>query len=467
MAAENLLSDARVRTATLAADGPYLPDGGGLRVRLKPPSREHPDGARLFEYHFKTKNESGAWKHAAMHLGTYGDLYVDANGRRRRYSIARARVDRDAARDLVAKGIDPREARRLRELEEKAEQQRKLAEHETQANRKTVQDAFDAWRSLYLKREHKDGGALVEGHFQRNILPAIGDKALQDIGKADLLPILDGLVENGRNRTANVILATARQFFRWCMARDWIAHDPTFGLTKKAVGGKDAIGKRTLSFDEIALLPERLLESNLPERMRCAVWLLLATGARVGELSGARVSDFDFALAYWRIPAERSKNGVEHLIHLSDFALEHAHALVKDGKKSEWILPGRDPKRHVDEKTLTKLIRDRQRKARVKGRSKQTDTLLLPGGAWTAHDLRRTMASRMQDIGVAPHVIEKCLNHTLDGIAAVYQHAELLPERKQAFERWGAKVAATLRGEGPVVLDMATAKKRRARKGAP
>jgi len=465
-----LLTDASLRGATLEKDGRYLRDGGGLRVRLLPPSAQHPKGARLFEYHFKVK-AGDEWKHGQLHLGTYGDTVTDASGLRHVYGLERARADCAAARALVAQGIDPREARRLRELEEQAEQRRKLAEHHAQANRRSVKAAFESWRALYLVREHKDGGALVESHFGRHILPMLGEKALQDVGKADIVPILDGLVGAGRLRTANALLALLRQFFRWCMARDWIDREPTFGLSKAAVGGAEAPCTRNLSFDELAALPDRMVAAKLPERMRHAVWLLAATGARVGELSAARVADFDLEACEWRIPAEATKNGLAHLVHLSDFAAEHVRALVTagtlDGKRAEWILPGRNRLEPIDGKTLAKLIRDRQRARRIKGRSKKAGELVLPGGEWTPHDLRRTMASRMGDLGIRPDVIERCLNHKPEGLVAVYQRAELLPERKDAFERWGTKLAATLRGEQPApVVDMAAAKTRRARKAA-
>lgn len=151
------------------------------------------------------------------------------------------------------------------------------------------------------------------------------------------------------------------------------------------------------------------------------------------------------------------------LIHLSPFAAGHVKALVATGAGAPWLLAGRDPAKPIDAKTLTKQIRDRQRPKKIKGRSKQAGALLLPGGEWTPHDLRRTMASRMQDIGIAPQVIEKCLNHTLEGVLAVYQLSDLLPERKAAYEAWGAKIEATLRGEGPIVVDMAAAKVKSAR----
>jgi integrase len=66
-------------------------------------------------------------------------------------------------------------------------------------------------------------------------------------------------------------------------------------------------------------------------------------------------------------------------------------------------------------------------------------------GAWTPHDLRRTFSTRLGDLGVAPHVIERMLNHTAEGVAAIYNRAELLEERIAATRLWAAKLAEIVR----------------------
>ena len=72
MAAENLLSDVKLRSATRERDGLYIGDGGGLRFRLLAPSRNHPRGAKLAEFHFKLKAPGGSYRNGALHLGTLG-----------------------------------------------------------------------------------------------------------------------------------------------------------------------------------------------------------------------------------------------------------------------------------------------------------------------------------------------------------------------------------------------------------
>jgi integrase len=207
---------------------------------------------------------------------------------------------------------------------------------------------------------------------------------------------------------------------------------------------------------EIELLRTKIASSELPERHQAAVWLLLATGARVGELAKARWGDINITDKTWKIPAENSKNGREHLIHLSAFSISQLSALeqYRDGS---YLLPGQIRKKRIEaagsterielpisEKTISKAIRDRIRSEPLKRRTRRTQTLLLPGGEWSPHDLRRTMASRMGDLGIAPHIIERCLNHVQQGIVGVYQRQEYLPERKAAFEKWGRRLARIL-----------------------
>ncbi len=437
--AENLLSDARVRSASVERDGHYLPDGGGLRIRLLPASKTHPKGARLAEFHFKVKT-AGEFKHGALHLGTLGDPFTDAAGKTRPFTLADARGKRDAARELVSKGIDPREAQRLAEAEAVEAQRLRLAALD---GRRTVKEAFGRWHELYLTAHRKDGGEFVKAMFERHILPAIGDKPLESLQRRDVADLLDTITAQGIRRSANMVLSLLRQFVRWCLVRDWIERDPTLNLSKAAVGGKDKPRERTLSALEIAELRDALPVSRLPARVQHALWVILATGCRVGELSGARLADFDLKGQTWLIP--ETKNGTEHLVHLSEFAAGHLKPMFELAAGSAYLLPGRtgedEEDRPISDKVLTKLVGDRQRDKPLKGRTKASGALLLARGKWTPHDLRRTMATQMRaELRVSADVVERTLNHKPQGIIGTYQTGELMAERKEAFEAWGAEL---------------------------
>lgn len=439
--AENLLSDARVRSASHQRDGHYLPDGGGLRIRLLPASKNHPKGARLAEFHFKLKDAAGDYKNGALHLGTIGEPFTDDTGKTRPFTLADARGKRGAARELVSKGIDPREAQRLAEKEAVEAQRLRLAELDS---RRTVKAAFERWHELYLSKHRKDGGEFVKAMFDRHVLPAIGDRPIETLHRRDVADLLDNITAQGIRRTANMVLSLLRQFVRWCAARDWIERDPTLNLSKAAVGGKDKPRERTLSQLEIVELRDALPASGLPERMQHALWLILATGCRVGELSAARVADFDLKAQTWLIP--ETKNGSEHLVHVSGFAVGHLKRLHELRGASTYLLPGRtsaddENDRAISDKVLTKMVGDRQRDQPLKGRAKASGALLLARGRWTPHDLRRTMATMMRgELRISSDVVERCLNHKPQGIVGVYQTGELLDERKEAFEAWGAEL---------------------------
>jgi integrase len=458
--AENLLTDARVRSASFERDGAYLRDGGGLRIRLLPPSGKNPRGVRLAGYDFKLQRPDGTTLSTTMPLGTLGAPFKDASGKIRPFGLADARVARDAARVLVAQGVDPREADRLAKLEQVEAHRNRLAELDT---RRTVADAFRLWMDLYVSARgkdgvfahRKDGGAFVLAHFERHVLPKIGALPLDGIKREQITDVLDAITAQGRLRTANMTLSLLRQFLRWCLGR-WIKTDPTLGISKAIVGGKEKPRERTLSLLEIVELRDKLPAAELPERIERAVWVLLATGARVGELAAAKAENIDLDAREWFIPT--TKSGRPHLVHLSDFAARHFRRMLELRGESVYLLPGRtsdDQDRPISDKVITKMLGDRQRTVPLKGRTKHTSTLLLARGKWTPHDLRRSMASRMRGtLCISSDVIEKCLNHQPQQLVGTYQTDELLAERKAAFEAWGAELDRLMAADVSNVIAM-------------
>ena len=279
--------------------------------------------------------------------------------------------------------------------------------------------------------------------------------------------MLDRIVASGKRRTANACLSALRQFYRWAIARDWVAADPTASLTKAAIGGREVSRDRVLAPAEILELRDRLPAAALPARMVHALWVLLATGVRVGELTNARIEDVALDTGEWTIP--ETKSGRPHLVHLSGFAASHLRALIALAGPSAFVLPAArrtdDEDRAVDDKAVTRLVRDRQRPTALRGRTvKAAGTLVLSGGPWAPHDLRRTMASRLRALGVASDVVERCLNHAPDALVGTYQRADLLDERRDAFDRWGAELGRLLASDSAVVVPIARASRPAARK---
>jgi len=421
--AENKLTDKSLRALKPTDREQSVGDGGGLWIRVLPAAK---GGTVNFYYRFQIND-----KERRYNCGSYPDT-----------SLADARRKRNTARELVEQGIDPVE----QAAEAKASTQAALA---AQRLEKTVDGLFEDWERVYLSAHHKDNGAFARAAYELDVKPTIGAMRAREVRLPHIIRVIDGMLERGVRRKANMVLSQMRQMFRHGLGRGIVDTDPTLGISKKQAGGKETPVERNLSETEIMELNGKLNQSGLHPRMMAALRLILATGARVGEMTKARWSDLDLTKNTWHIPTENAKNGREHLIHLSDFALEQISTLTEyrsnsyllAGARTKVTSTGSKPDAPLSEKTITKTVHDRIRSVALKGRTQSTGVLMLTGGEWTPHDLRRTMASRMGDLGVAPHVIERCLNHIQQGIVAVYQRQEYLVERKAAFELWGQHLA--------------------------
>lgn len=251
-----------------------------------------------------------------------------------------------------------------------------------------------------------------------------------------------------------MIFSLIRQMFRFAVDRDIIEADPTAAIRKAKIGGKDVERDRVLSEDEIRALHRQIPSAGLLHTTEAALWLALATGCRIGELQRAEWQHVRLDAREWFIPADNSKNGRPHTIHLSDFALRHFTALQAINGGSQWCFPNRDDSAHVCVKTVTKQLGDRQRgdATPMSRRSPYTNALALPDGKWTPHDLRRTAATLMTALGVLPEVAEKCLNHTEESrVKRTYQRHSYDAEKREAWRLLGERLELLTRGDDNIV----------------
>jgi integrase len=158
--------------------------------------------------------------------------------------------------------------------------------------------------------------------------------------------------------------------------------------------------------------------------------LLILTGQRETEVTDAEWSEFDLAEGLWRVPAERTKSARAHLVHLAPQAV----AILEE------LRPLTGSERHVFASPLRKG-------QSVYGRSVNNALLtMFKGGRLPnvtrchVHNFRRTLISRLPDIGVESFIGHKIANHRLPGVLGIYNHAEYLPERQAALNKWAERI---------------------------
>jgi integrase len=171
----------------------------------------------------------------------------------------------------------------------------------------------------------------------------------------------------------------------------------------------------------------------------------MLTGQRRDEVAGMTWVELSEDLATWTIPASRTKNGIHHLVPLSQPARELLHALPTDG-------PG--DVQGARQRAKLALVFPGERRTPFSGWSKAKSALDAASGisGWWLHDLRRTLATGLQRLGVRLEVTEAVLNHlsgSRAGVVGIYQRHDWAEEKRAAVDAWSAHLLAAAEGRLP------------------
>jgi integrase len=399
-------------------------------------------------------------------------------------TLESVRAIRDAARDALRRRMDPNEKR---EADRLTERKRIRAVIEDSERRKvddlSVESMARAWlRSGVLR---KDGNAELTRVFEKDVFPKVGDKAVRGTTEDDLREVLGAVASRGAKRLAVTLYRDIRQAFRWAEKRQpWrrllIEGNPAELLRIETIVGPEYdlsnVRNRILAAREIAELQEIFLSMEsaygraadkrkaprpVQRTTQHALWISLSTACRMGELLMAQWKHVDLDAGVWFIPKENTKGtrgkSQDQRVFLSRFTQEQFAALHRLTGMTAWCFPSASAETHVDTKTVSKQVGDRQHrfKNRMSLRGRRNDnSLVLRGGLngdWTPHDLRRTAATMMQALGIAPEVIDRCQNHVLAGsrVRRHYMIHEYDKEKREAWERLGSALAQILAPSTP------------------
>jgi integrase len=259
------------------------------------------------------------------------------------------------------------------------------------------------------------------------------DKPIAEIDSHDIHSLIDetrrsgapGLERRSDGPTearARVMLSCLSKMFGWLVQHRRVSQNPCKDVHRpEASRARD----RVLSDGEIV----KFWRATDAERKEFSALfkLLLLTGCRLNEVAGMRRAELSDDGAIWNIPGARTKNKRPHVVPLAPLAQK----MVKSGSEEfVFTTTGRSPVSGW---------------SKIKGRL--DEAMKIP--PWRLHDLRRTAATGMAEIGIAPHIVEAALNHISGakaGVAGTYNRAAYASEKRAALERWASHVEGLVSG---------------------
>jgi integrase len=255
---------------------------------------------------------------------------------------------------------------------------------------------------------------LVERYLRNRAAPLHGLR-LDQIDRRKIAALL-GEIETSSGPVARNRARTAfSSFFKWCVSQGLLEINPVQGTAKASEKNSR---ERVLSREELKALWRGLGDDDFSNIVR----LLLLTGQRRNEIGKLVWSEVDLARKQIILPASRAKNGREHCVPLSPQAL----AVLE-----------RMPHRNATDY----LFGDRgfQDWHRAKARLDERAGI----APYHIHDLRRSAATYMAELGVLPHVIEQTLNHVSGakaGVAGVYNRSKMIDAVREGLQKWANHV---------------------------
>ena len=398
----------------------YIRESHGFALRVLP------SGVKTFLFIYTVSG-----KRKEMNLGIYPDV-----------SLGDAREKHGAAKKSLRLGIDPAAL-------ERQEKQKKIDDP-------TVASLIDEYIKKHAK-PNKRSWAEDKRILEKDALKAWGDLKAADIKKRDVVLLLEKIVERGSPGSANNNFKVIRKMFRFAVERDILEHSPCDGVVMPAMVNRR---ERYLSEEEIKTFWCNLDSCRTSDEIKRVLKLVLLTAQRPGEVVGIHTSEIDGR--WWTVPAERSKNKRGHRVYLTDTAIELLGGLKvldkETGKMKDkgylFPCPHSSKIKSISVNSVAHVLyRNQTVPVMVDGEQAVDDEgnplteNKLGVANFTPHDLRRTAATFMSQIGFMDEVIDSVLNHAKQGIIRTYNLNRYDKEKQQALEAWDRKLKAIITGK--------------------
>ena len=353
--------------------------------------------------------------------------------------LKEARLARDQARSLVAKGIDPRASRREDRLAAMAAEENSFAA------------VFLAWRTfkaMTLKVGRQTSLSQMDRIFANDVLPWLGRLPIVEISRQHLIELLRRIETRQAFTTAEKCRTWFNQLFRYAMVEKGLMTNPAADLDIVAIPKPPVTNNPYLLMEDIPVFLQKLRNYGGSTTTVLGLRLLFLTGVRTGELRLAVPEQFDLVRGIWTIPAvivkqlqvrlrKEGNNIPPYVVPLSRQAIAIVRELLKLRRPAQrYLLSHRtDLSKRISENTLNAALK-----------RLGYDTQL------TGHGIRATLSTALNELGYEEKWIDAQLSHAEPNkIRATYNHALYVEQRQRMMQDWADQLDQWGRGERGIV----------------
>jgi len=294
----------------------------------------------------------------------------------------------------------------------------------------TVSEFADEYIKRHAKPNKKTWQA-DERLLAKDVTPYIGKLRLDEVHRRDIVGVIDRIRDRGKDTMANRAYATVRKMFSFAVERGVLDMSPAQHVRLTKETRRDAVlTDYAIKALWTATDPYNESETALPmhHTTRLVLRLLLLTGTRNGEVCGIALDEIDLDRKLWTLPASRAKNGHAYTIPLSDLAIDTIENALETADGA-YLFPSNSKAGHT---TNYAPIQAMQR---------------LFDHEYTPHDLRRTAATRMSELGFNRLVVDKVLNHVDNSVGGIYDRHSYDKEKRNALDAWANSLNTIITGE--------------------
>lgn len=381
------LTDTAARQAKPRDKAYTLPDSLGLSLFVAP------SGIKSWHFRF-------TWlgKQVRISFGTYPDT-----------GLKEARAQRDEAREDIARGIDPREARKVKKAG--------LIE----ANSRKFRKIYDEWLAFRKGNISPGTYRIISNAMELDVLPVFGDRQIESIKRADVIALIRKIEKRGSVATAVKVRQRMGQVFNYAIAIGLLDTNPTAEM--HAVTEKIGQHKHHpfLPFSELPKTMATIQQSVAGQQLRSAFMLMIYTASRPGEVRHAEWSEIDLDGATWTTPASKMKMRRDHVVPLPRQAIELLREMLPVTGHLRYVFTNRsDPTMPIG----TNYANNVMEACGLTGRQ-------------SPHGFRHLFSTEMNGRGYNRDWIERQLAHAdTSFIRDVYNHAAYLEQRREMMQVW-------------------------------